>query len=202
MEPSKYIRVSYELTAIEGEERESIETATAEQPFLFVSGLGMTLDAFEAQITPLQTGDDFDFTLSVEDGYGEYDEDRVVEVPKSIFEIDGKVDKKYIYEGAVVPLQNADGQRFNGLIVKIGDNIVNVDLNHPLAGKELNFKGKVIESREATKEEISGILKMLTGEGCGGGCGGCGGGCSGDCGGGCSGGCSGGCGGNCDGNCK
>ncbi len=191
MEPNKYIRVSYELTAIEGGERESIETATRENPYMFVSGLGISLDAFEAQVIPLNAGDTFDFTLTVEQGYGEYHADFVQEVPRSIFEIDGKIDSKYIYEGAVVPLQNAEGQRFNGLIQRIGEKNVIVDLNHPLAGKELNFKGEVIESREATNDEIQGILKMMTGEGGGGGCGNCGGGCGG-CG---EGGCEGGCGG-------
>lgn len=65
MDPNKYIRVSYELTAIEGSERESIETATRENPYMFVSGLGVSLDAFEAHIIPLNQGDTFDFTLNV-----------------------------------------------------------------------------------------------------------------------------------------
>lgn len=190
MEPSKFIRVSYELTAIEGEERESVETATRENPFMFISGLGVTLDAFEAEIVPLKDGDTFDFTLTAEQSYGERDEERIVDVPKNIFEIDGKIDTRYIYEGAVVPLQNAEGQRFNGTIIKIGKEAITVDLNHPLAGKSLNFKGEVIESREASPEEISGMLKMITGEGCGGGCGSCGGNCGGDCEGGCEGGCN------------
>lgn len=188
MDPNKYIKVAYELTAFDEEERELIETATAEHPYAYVSGLGVSLDAFEAQIAPLQAGDKFDFTLSVEDSYGEYHDDFVQKVPRNIFEIDGKLDTKYIYEGAVVPLQNAEGQHFNGLITEIGDTEVTVDLNHPLAGKQLNFKGEVLESREATKEEIQQIINMLTGEG---GCGGCGGSCGGNCG---EGGC-GGCGG-------
>lgn len=196
METSKYIRVSYELTGIKGESHESIETATRENPFIFVSGLGVSLDAFEAQIVPLQTGDKFDFTIEANEAYGERDEEAITEVPKNIFEVDGKVDTRYIYEGAVVPLMNADGQRFNGLIVKIGNTSVTVDLNHPLAGMDLNFKGEVIENREATKEEISGMIKMLAGEGCGGGCGSCSGGCNGCGEGDCSGdACKGGCGG-------
>ena len=58
-------------------------------------------------------------------------------------------------------------------VVKIEDDGVTVDTNHPLAGKTLNFKGKVIENREATEEEIQHLIKHMTG-GCGG-CGGCGG---------------------------
>ena len=70
-------------------------------------------------------------------------------------------------------------------VVKIEDDGVTIDTNHPLAGKALNFTGTVIENREATEEEINKLIKMLTGgcEGCGGcghhdgncgeGCGGC-----------------------------
>lgn len=183
MEPNKYIRVSYTLYAIENGEKEEIEVAPKENPYMFVSGLGVNLDAFEKNVVSLQSGDKFDFHLTAEEGYGEYHADFVQEVPRSIFEIDGQLNTKYIYEGAVVPLQNAEGQRFNGLIQHIGEKHVIVDLNHPLAGKELQFVGEVVESREATNEEIQGMLKFLTGEGCGGGCGSCGGGCGG-CGGG------------------
>ena len=171
-EMNKYIAVTYQLYIKDKEgKRELVENATKEQPFQFVSGLGMTLDDFEKQIVDLQKGGEFEFVLSPEQAYGEYEEERVIKVPHQTFEIDGRLDKQYIYEGAVVPLQNADGQRFNGLIQKIGDAEVTLDLNHPLAGKALIFIGEVVDTREATKEEITATLKMLTGEGgCGCGC--------------------------------
>ena len=191
---NKYITVAYKLfTYAESEQPELQEEATVEIPFQFISGLGMTLDAFEAQIVSLEAGDTFDFTLNTEEGYGEYDEAGCQAVPRSIFEINGKLDNRYIYEGAIVPLTNAEGGRFNGLIVEIGEDTITVDLNHPLAGKNLNFAGKVVQSRPATNEEIQDALKSMTGEG---GCCGCGGGDCGD--GGCEGGdCGGGCGGGC-----
>lgn len=170
---NQYVRVAYRLyTRDKDGKRELVEEATVEEPFQFVSGLGMTLDDFENQITPLEKDAEFDFELTPEQAYGEYEPERVITVPRSTFEIDGRLDKEYIFEGAVVPLQNADGARFNGLITKIGPTEVTVDLNHPLAGKGLIFVGEVIETREATKDEITGTLKMLTGEGgCGCGCG-------------------------------
>lgn len=192
---NKYISLAYKLYGqSEGQEPELLEEATSEHPFEFLTGLGMTLDDFEQQIEALETGAPFDFTLSVEQAYGEYDPEGRREVPRSMFEIDGKLDPRYIYEGAVVPLQDNEGHRFNGLIALIQDNTVTVDLNHPLAGKSLRFVGSVVLSRPATDEEVSNTLKALTGEGgccgCGGedGCGGCSGGCSGgECGSGCSG---------------
>ena len=182
MAENKYITVAYQLYApMQGNERELIEEATEERPFQFISALGMTLDAFEAQIAPLAPGASFDIKLSTEEAYGPFVPEAVQKVPASIFMINGKIDKRYIYEGAVVPLQNADGERFNGTITEITEKEITVDLNHPLAGKELNFVGKVIESREATNQEIQDALNVLTGGGCNGGCGGCGGGNCGGC---------------------
>lgn len=192
---NKYICVSYKLYGqTEGGEPELVEEATAEQPFEFLTGLGLTLDDFEKEIEPLAEGTPFDFTLSVEQAYGDYDPQGRQEVPRSMFEIDGKLDSRYIYEGAVVPLQDSEGHRFNGLIALIQDSTVTVDLNHPLAGKTLRFVGKVEQTRQATDEEVANTLKSLSGEGgcggCGGegGCGGCSGGCGdGECGSGCGG---------------
>ena len=188
---NKYITVAYKLYAIEDgeEDPEVLEECTAQHPFQFISQLGVVLPAFEAGVTAVGKGEKFDFIIPCKDAYGEFNEEMMFDVPKAIFMPNGKIDDRYIYEGAVVPLQNAEGQRFNGTIIKIENDVIIVDLNHPLAGKSLNFKGEIIENREASPEEISGMLKMITGEGCGGGCGSCGGNCGGDCEGGCEGGC-------------
>ena len=184
--PNKYIAVMYKLymSAQDGKP-ELIEETVEGEPFIFVSALGMTLDAFEAQIVPLQVGDKFDFTLNPNDAYGDYEASGKQSLPRKVFEINGKLDSRFIYEGAVVPLASPDGARFNGTIVEIGEENITVDLNHPLAGKSLNFVGEVLESREATNEEVRDALNQITG--CGGGCGGCSGGdcnsCNSDCGG-------------------
>lgn len=172
---NKYIAVSYKLYSKGADETPELIEETAEgEPFIFVSALGMTLDAFEAQIVPLKEGDKFDFTLDSSDAYGEYEASGKQSLPRKVFEINGKLDSRFIFEGAVVPLASPDGARFNGTIVEIGEETITVDLNHPLAGKSLNFVGEVLESREATNDEVRDALNQITG--CGGGCGGCGGG--------------------------
>lgn len=193
MASNKFITVSYKLYAPmkSSGETELIEQTSEGHPFVFISGMGLTLDAFEAQIEPLAAGDNFKFTLSVEEAYGAYVDEAVQRVPREVFEIEGKINSEFVYEGAVVPLTNSDGERFNGTIVEIGDKEITVDLNHPLAGKELTFEGQVIENREATNQEVEHMVKMLSGEGCGNCGGGCGGGCGSDCGGDCGGGCGG-----------
>lgn len=173
----KYITLSYELYSDNAKGiHELIEKAPAEHPLQFISGFGTMLEAFEGNIVPLEADDEFDFTLSVDEAYGPYMEEHVLELDKQIFCVDGRFDKDNIYPGNVIPLTNADGNRFDGIIVEVKENTVVVDLNHFLAGRALHFCGKVIQSRPATDEEIQGFINMLSGEGCSCGCeGGCGG---------------------------
>lgn len=181
---NKYITVAYKLYTMEDGEKELFEEAEAEHPFQFISGLGTMLEDFENQVAVLSKGDKFAFTIAADKAYGQYDEQHVIDLPKNVFEIDGKFDSEHIKEGNIVPLMTGDGQRVNASVVKIKPDVVVVDLNHPLAGVDLTFEGKVIENRLATNEEIQELIKMMSDEGgCGCGCGSCGdGGCGDDCG--------------------
>lgn len=174
---NKYIAVSYKLYTVEDGKSELVEQTSVGKPFQFISGFGITLEEFEKQIAGLQKGDKFDFRLSKEQAYGDYEAARVLELEREIFTINGHFDHEHIYKDAIVPLQNEDGNHFYGRVLEVGVDKVKMDLNHPLAGKELNFKGEVEESRDATEDEIQGLIKRLSGDGCGCGCDDCGGGC-------------------------
>lgn len=178
----KYITVAYSLYTDNSEGvHELVEQAPVEHPFQFITELGVALETFEAKLKDLNAGDEFDFTLSVDEAYGPYEQEHVIELPKSTFMLNGRFQNDVIFEGAVIPLVNADGNRFQGLVLEVKDEVVIIDLNHPLAGKELHFKGSVVTSREATDAEVTALIKMMSGEGgCGCGCG-CDGGCDGGC---------------------
>lgn len=173
--PNKYVTVAYELfTDNERGIHELVEKAPVEHPFQFITGMGVTLDAFEEKIVALNEGDEFDFHLDIDEAYGDYDENHVKEIGKELFSSDGHFDKETIYPGAVLPFVNEDGNHFHGVILEIkGDKVV-VDFNHPLAGKPLHFKGQIVTMRPATNEEIEGMANLLSGEGCGCGCDSCG----------------------------
>ena len=178
---NKYITIAYKMYIVENGDKDFGEEATAEHPFAFISGLGQTLEAFEKEVAHLNAGDTFDFTIPCAEAYGEYNEEHVIDIPKSVFVIDGKFDDEHIVKDAIVPLMNAEGQRFNGSVVEVKDNVVVMDMNHPLAGCDLNFVGQVVTSRPATADELAEAARMMAGAGCG--CdGGCGGGCEGGCG--------------------
>lgn len=162
---NKTVLAEYELF-VDGEkegELELMEKATEQQPMNFIYGVGMMLPKFEESIFGMEAGSAFDFTINNEDAYGEYDDESVLDLDRAIFEVDGKLDEEMIFEGNVVPLMDNDGNRINAQIVSVNDTHVKVDLNHPLAGENLHFKGKVIEVREATEKELA----SLSGGGCG-----------------------------------
>lgn len=184
-----YVAVTYDLNVGEGEERELMEKATREVPLKFIFGTGMMIPAFEAALSGLEVGSKFDFTIAPADAYGEYDENHVLDLPKNIFEVDGKFDSEMIKEGNTVPMMDADGNRLNGSVLEVKEDVVIMDFNHPLAGETLHFSGEVIDIHEATAEEIAAFAAPAGGCGCG--CGDCGGGCGSDSEAGCGGGCSG-----------
>lgn len=186
---NKFVSAEYELY-VDGAngngELELMERATSEQPLKFIFGIGMMLPKFEENLLGLGAGDTYEFTIPNEDAYGPYDDDYVVELDRSVFEVDGKFDAEMVREGNVVPLMDTEGNRMNAIVVSVTPDKVTVDLNHPLAGENLHFKGKVLEVRDATEQELAALMG-------GGGCGGCGCGCDDDecegghCGGGCGG---------------
>ena len=169
---NNYITVAYKMYVTDAgsnEEEALVEECTSEHPFQFISNLGVALKSFEDKVANLKKGESFDFVIPAADAYGDFQE-----------EINGRFDKEHIFEGNIIPLAGPEGERFNGTVIEIKDNAVTIDLNHPRAGQDLHFVGTVVENREATNEEVTGMLNMLSGEGCGCGCG-----CGGDCGGGC-----------------
>lgn len=172
---NRMVTITYDLR-IDDSEGELIEQTTLERPLQFLYGAGMMLPKFEFHLTGLKEGEPFEMTLQKKDAYGEVNEDAVVELPKSVFLINGKFDDELIYEGNMVPMMSSNGQRLNGFVLGVNDDTVRMDFNHPLAGEDLYFSGKILNVREASDEEINRILNT----GCGCGSGSCGPGCSDD----------------------
>ena len=121
----------------------------------------------EHAIDGLKPGDSFDVKVSADEAFGPHDPEQVATLPRDIFEVDGKFDPEVIKKGAVLPMMTQDGFRINGVVVDVTDTDVVMDFNHPLAGKDVRFKGKITVVRDATPEE----LKPQSGCGCGEGCG-------------------------------
>ena len=172
IQDEKVVSLTYTLL-VDGEVKDQ---ANEENPLEFIFGLGYLLPKFEEYIKGKQVGDTFEFTLNAKEGYGEYDAQAVVELPKHIFEVDGKIQDQLLFVGNVIPMMNQAGGVIPGKVVEVGDDIVKMDFNHELAGKDLHFTGKVVGVRDATEKELT---EGLHGErACTHDCSSCSGGCS------------------------
>lgn len=167
--PNKFMSVEYQLyTIVDGKKNLQEETGS-ERPFEFITGFGIALDAFEQEVIQHAKGDTFDFTIEPAQAFGVYEPQGVHKLEREVFSINGHFDHENIYPDAVITLTDSEDHQFMARVVKVEEDGVTVDTNHPLAGKMLNFTGTVRENRDATEEEINKTIKMLTG-----GCHGCG----------------------------
>jgi len=148
--PQHVVSLTYDLYVDQDGSEVLQESATEEQPLTFLYGAGQMLPRFEENLSALSTGDTYDFRLSAEDAYGVYDEEAVANLPLDMFKESGTPEI-----GTVLPLQDNRGNRFQGMVVSVAEDSVIVDLNHPMAGQELHFKGNILNVRPATPEELS-----------------------------------------------
>jgi FKBP-type peptidyl-prolyl cis-trans isomerase SlyD len=177
IEKNKMVSLIYELRE-SGSEGRIIETLDETRPLNFVDGTGRLIPFFESNITSLDKGDLFNFSLNAEMAYGEKREDMVVNVPVSVFETDGKINEDVCRVGNEVPMMDTEGHPLTGIINEITDTYVRMDFNHPMAGLDLYFSGKIIDVREATEEEIAGTNHSCSSCGSADNQSGCGGSCS------------------------
>ncbi len=174
---NRLISVSYRMYVHDSESpTESLtEECKSFHPFRFITHLGMVLKAFEDELEKLPVGSHFDFVITPENAYGEFQEDLMFDVPKSAFEVDGEFDKRHIKDGNVIQLQDKDGQLYNATVIEVKDEAVTIDLNHPHAGDTLHFIGDVLQNREATSQELTAAVNEMSCNGSCSGCQGCGG---------------------------
>ena len=110
-----------------------------EEPLEFTVGSGQVIPGFDKAVEGMKLNEEKKVTLKTEDTYGKRDETAIREFPKSSLPENFKPEK-----GMVIRLQNQTGRAIPGRITDITENNITIDLNHPLAGKDLTFNIKVI----------------------------------------------------------
>ena len=118
--------------------------------FCYLHGASNIIPGLENALTGKAAGDELTVSVPPEEGYGVRDAGKTQAVPREMFPAEEE-----IVPGMQFHAQGPDGHQLVVTVVKVEDNHVTVDGNHPLAGVQLNFDVKVLEVREATGEEIS-----------------------------------------------
>ena len=149
IEKNKAVSLAYKLE-VEGA---IADQAGKDQPLEYVHGHGMLLPRFEQEVEGKEPGETFEFTLSPEEGYGEYKLEYKFDIPKEAFMSDGVLQEQFLQVGAIVPMLDGRGNVVRGTVAAVGAEKVTMDFNHPMAGKTLHFTGEVVDVREAPAEE-------------------------------------------------
>ena len=151
IENNHVVSLHYTLNSIEENgEKSFIEQTNPEQPLTFLYGVGMMLPKFEQEINGLTVGDKKSFSIAANEAYGERVENAYTQLPKEMFEQSGMPPV-----GAILPLQDQNGNQVAATVVEVAPEVVTVDLNHPMAGKNLQFDIEIVGNRPATEEELS-----------------------------------------------
>lgn len=150
IDTNKVVELCYELE-VDGE---IVDRTTREKPLDYIHGTRSLLDKFEQNIAGLEPGSRFRFTLTPEEGYGETDPNRIVDLPKEAFEVNGVIQENLLVPGTTIPMLNGRGEVVPGKVLEVSEKTVKMDLNSPMAGKTLNFSGEILTVREATEKEL------------------------------------------------
>ena len=154
--PGKYVEMIYDLYRVDPDGKETlVHQVDVEDPEKIVFGVTPgVIVPLEKAIEGLEAGGEFDVTVKADEAFGPYDPEQIATLEKDIFYVDDKFDSEIIKPGAVVPMMTADGFRISGVVKEVTDTNVVMDFNHPLAGKDVRFKGSVKTVRDASPEEL------------------------------------------------
>ncbi|HJR72204.1 MAG TPA: peptidylprolyl isomerase [Luteimonas sp.] len=144
IEKDRVVRFHYSV-AEQGQE--ALESSKDREPLAILIGHGNIIPGLEKAMEGREAGENFAVDVAAADAYGERRDGLTQRVPKKHF------GAQRLEPGMQVVLNTNFGPRAV-TIEKIGMSVVDVDLNHPMAGKNLHFDIEIVEVREAKQEEI------------------------------------------------
>ena len=140
------VSMHYKLTDDKGNVLDSSEGS---DPLAYLHGAGNIIPGLENALTGKSAGDSFEVAVAPEEGYGQRDDSMKQTVSIEMFESPDQV-----VIGQQFHAQSPEGHTIMITVTNIDGDQVTIDGNHPLAGKHLNFTGKVVDIRDATEQEM------------------------------------------------
>jgi FKBP-type peptidyl-prolyl cis-trans isomerase SlyD len=128
---------------------ELVDSSTGNAPLEFLQGAGNIIPGLEDELYGMAIGETKKVIIAPADAYGEFDDDALIEIPRAEFPAEIPME-----EGIQLQVTDEEGNPQMAFIDSVTDDVVTLDFNHPLAGKELHFEVTIVALREATEEEI------------------------------------------------
>ena len=135
IESSTRVTLNFSLTLETGEE---VDSNFGADPVSFVMGDGSLLPGFERRLIGMRAGDEAEFRIPPEEGFGEPQDDNLQSIPRADFDSDTPLEP-----GMLFAFADAAGGEVPGMIADVGDTTVTVDFNHPLSGRTIHFKVRI-----------------------------------------------------------
>ena len=135
IESNTRVTLNFSLSLETGEE---VDTNFGAKPVSFVMGDGSLLPGFERRLIGMRAGDEAEFRIPPEEGFGEAHDDNVQFIPRADFDEDAPLGP-----GMLFTFADAAGGEVPGMIAEVGDEHVTVDFNHPLSGRTIHFKVRI-----------------------------------------------------------
>ncbi|MGB4594738.1 MAG: FKBP-type peptidyl-prolyl cis-trans isomerase [Anaerolineaceae bacterium] len=136
------VQIAYNLT-VDGEE---VESNTLE----YLHGHGNIISGLETPMTGMQLGESREVIAKAQDAYGEFDPEQVIQVNRTAFPADFEIKLN-----ETMRLRDSSGHLFEAVASAIGEDFVELNMNHPMAGKDLFFNVTILSIRPATEDEIA-----------------------------------------------
>ena len=114
------------------------DSSEGKSPLEFEAGSGQIIKGFDEAVIGMEKGEEKEFKIEPKDAYGERNPELVRKIPRDQLPTEAQA-------GMLLMLRTPDGMQIPAEITEVTDEEVTIDLNHPLAGKNLNFKIKIVD---------------------------------------------------------
>ncbi len=116
------------------------DTSEGKQPLEFEAGSRQLIKGFDEGIMGMEKNEEKEINITPSEAYGDIKPELLKKIPRS--QLPKESEPK---TGMTLLMKTPDGKQFPAKITEVGDSEITIDLNHPLAGKTLNFKVKILE---------------------------------------------------------
>ena len=135
IETNTRVTLNFSLSLETGEE---VDSNFGHDPVSFVMGDGSLLPGFERRLLGMRAGDEAEFCIPPDEGFGEPQDDNIQAIPRTDFDAEAPLEP-----GMLFTFADAAGGEVPGMVVEVGEDTVTVDFNHPLSGRTIHFKVKI-----------------------------------------------------------